>query len=114
VRQPSYEEQWYQICYSVFLCIKYLPLSYTGSRNNWRGGFQAAAAPKYEENISEELETHNEMINNELCLLLRLRNHDKKFIKQRLFLLFFFQMLAVVSILHLEFYWSSAAAFSGE
>jgi len=60
------------------------------------------------------METHNELINNELCLLVRLWNRDKKFIKLRLFLLFFFQMLAVVSSLHLEFYWSSAAAFSGE
>jgi len=33
--------------------------------------------------------TRNELINNELCLLLRLRNRGKKFIKLRSFLLFF-------------------------
>jgi hypothetical protein len=60
------------------------------------------------------MEAYNELINNELCLLLRLWNRDLKFIKLRVFILFFLQMLAVVSILHLEFYWSSAAVLSGE
>jgi hypothetical protein len=77
-------------------------------------GFAAANTESLREYF-QELETHIELINNKLCLLHTLWNRDKKFIKLRRFVLFFFlQMLAVVSILHLELYRTSAAALRGE